>query len=85
MPFFVSEETSSQDLESLQKTMDEDSFYMFRFKTAYCPKKNQKHDQLQCVYAHKLQDYRRPPDQFTYEPDDCKYLPEKVESNKGST
>ena len=45
VPFFVSEETkTSEDLESLQKTMDEDSFYMYRYKTAYCPQKNLKHD-----------------------------------------
>jgi hypothetical protein len=46
VPFFVSEEAkkSGEDLESLQKTMDEDSFYMYRYKTAYCPQKNLKHD-----------------------------------------
>ena len=56
VPFFVSEETKAgqDDLESLQKTMDEDSFYMYRYKTAYCPQKNQKHDWAQCIYAHKL-------------------------------
>jgi len=63
VPFFVSEETKTgEDLESLQKTMDEDSFYMYRYKTAYCPQKNLKHDWAQCIYAHKLQDFRRAPD-----------------------
>ena len=47
---------------------------MYRYKTAYCPQKNFKHDWNQCIYAHKPQDYRRPPDKFVYEPDDCKAL-----------
>jgi hypothetical protein len=38
VPFFVNEKKSEvPDLELLQKTLDEDTFYMYRYKTAYCP------------------------------------------------
>ena len=77
VPFYVAGHTESQknlaeDLEHLQQTMDPEMFYMYRYKTAYCPQKNVKHEWAQCIYAHKPQDYRRPPDCYKYWPDDCK-------------
>eukprot|EP00347_Sterkiella_histriomuscorum_P013839 403363168 len=74
MPFYVSAEQKLQpdDLQSLRQTLDPDMFYIYRYKTAYCPQKNVKHDWAQCIYAHKPQDFRRPPDQYSYWPDDCK-------------
>lgn len=47
VPFYVSNESKSgfsDDLSQLVKTMDEEMFYMYRYKTAYCPQKNIKHD-----------------------------------------
>jgi len=49
---------------------DED-FYMFHFKTVWCPFNLTQHDKALCVYAHNWQDYRRRADQVTYEPSPC--------------
>jgi hypothetical protein len=40
--------------------MDAD-FYMFHFKTVWCPFNETKHQRDLCVYAHNWQDYRRKP------------------------
>ena len=52
--------------------MEADYFYMYKYKTVYCPRKNEKHDWSQCIYAHRPQDFRRAPDKFVYGPEDCK-------------
>lgn len=49
---------------------DED-FYMFHYKTVFCPFNLTEHDKGKCVYAHNLQDYRRKPSQYSYEPINC--------------
>jgi len=49
---------------------DED-FYMFHFKTIWCPFNLTQHDKALCVYAHNWQDYRRKPQIYTYEPSPC--------------
>lgn len=49
---------------------DED-FYMFHYKTEFCPFNLTEHDKALCVYAHNLQDYRRNPSYYTYEPIPC--------------
>jgi len=49
---------------------DED-FYIFHFKTQWCPFNLTKHDKASCVYAHNWQDYRRKPHIFPYEPVPC--------------
>eukprot|EP00826_Nyctotherus_ovalis_P044235 TRINITY_DN4766_c0_g1_i2.p1 TRINITY_DN4766_c0_g1~~TRINITY_DN4766_c0_g1_i2.p1 ORF type:complete len:477 (-),score=125.03 TRINITY_DN4766_c0_g1_i2:208-1638(-) len=48
-----------------------DQFFMYRYKTGYCPDIANKHDWTACIYAHRFTDYRRPPDQFKYSPEDC--------------
>lgn len=48
-------------------------FYMFHYKTVWCPLNLTTHDKALCVYAHNWQDYRRRPDQFNYDPEKCKY------------
>ena len=52
----------------------DDRFYMYRYKTAYCPNIAVKHDWTLCIYAHRFTDYRRRPDQFQYYPEECRQL-----------
>ena len=47
-------------------------FDMYRYKTAYCPLRSLKHDWASCIFAHRPQDFRRAPDQYSYNPDECK-------------
>ena len=54
------------------KAIDPIMFYIYRYKTAYCPNTSKDHDWNHCVYAHKTFDYRRPPDQIFYSSDTCK-------------
>jgi len=49
----------------------DDDFYMFHFKTTWCPFNLAQHDKALCVYAHNWQDYRRRPNQHTYDPLPC--------------
>lgn len=49
----------------------DDDFYMFHFKTVWCPFNLSQHDKALCVYAHNWQDYRRKPHVFSYEPMPC--------------
>lgn len=44
---------------------DED-FFMFHYKTVFCPYNLADHDKVLCVYAHNWQDYRRRPDHTDY-------------------
>ncbi len=49
-------------------------FFMYRYKTAYCPNIATKHDWTLCIYAHRFTDYRRPPDIYQYSPEECKKI-----------
>ena len=49
----------------------DDDFYMFHFKTIWCPFNLTQHDKALCVYAHNWQDYRRKPHLFSYDPLPC--------------
>lgn len=44
---------------------------MFYYKTEFCPFNLTEHDKSLCVYAHNLQDYRRNPSNYFYEPIAC--------------
>jgi hypothetical protein len=46
------------NLENYLKTLEPEVFYMYRFKTKYCPQINIKHDWSHCIYAHRPQDSR---------------------------
>jgi hypothetical protein len=70
----------SRDLAVYEKQMNSLQFYMYRYKTAWCPEITTKHDWAQCIYAHRLQDFRRPPDRFDYDGNDCPFLKNKGES-----
>ena len=47
-------------------------FFMFHYKTVWCPFNLTHHDKSLCVYAHNWQDFRRKPNEFNYEPIACK-------------
>ena len=49
----------------------DDDFYMFHFKTVWCPFNLTQHDKALCVYAHNWQDYRRKPNIYSYDPAPC--------------
>ena len=44
----------------------DDDFYMFYFKTEWCPFNNE-HNEASCEYAHNWQDFRRKPHLFDYD------------------
>lgn len=84
VPFYISNDSKgdfAEDLIKQQMVMEPDMFYMYRYKTAYCPQKNVKHDWSQCIYAHRPQDFRRQPDQYVYFPDDCKNFSSEQEES----
>ena len=50
---------------------------LYCYKTSFCPLMNQKHHEWsECNYAHRQQDFRRPPHMFCYFPEKCPYLNE---------
>eukprot|EP00331_Platyophrya_macrostoma_P026244 CAMPEP_0176464250 /NCGR_PEP_ID=MMETSP0127-20121128/36408_1 /TAXON_ID=938130 /ORGANISM="Platyophrya macrostoma, Strain WH" /LENGTH=684 /DNA_ID=CAMNT_0017856637 /DNA_START=206 /DNA_END=2260 /DNA_ORIENTATION=- len=52
------------------KEKQDDNFNMYKLKTVFCPFKNE-HDRSTCPYAHNVQDYRRNPTIYKYEPEEC--------------
>jgi len=68
----------NQNLDELFKTMDPLAFYMFKYKSSWCPNKKDSHDSKSCIYAHHMRDFRRPPEFFRYEPDDCDTLTSNI-------
>ena len=73
---FAADESSSPESTSpvKEKSKHTDNFFMYRYKTAYCPNIANKHDWTLCIYAHRFTDYRRPPDHFVYSPEECKKI-----------
>jgi hypothetical protein len=62
------------DLESEYRQIEVFTFYMFKYKTSWCPNKKDSHDSKSCIYAHHTRDFRRPPDIFKYLAEDCDTL-----------
>lgn len=63
--FAHSEEEVTVDLlDKFEKSTD---FYIFHFKTVWCPYSDTNHPRDACVYAHNWQDFRRKPHIFDYE------------------
>lgn len=58
--------------EPLYKDKQDDNFNMYKLKTVYCPFRNE-HDRSTCPYAHNVQDFRRNPLMYKYEPEECPY------------
>ena len=71
--YFCSFAHSEKDIaiELIHNYEYDDDFYMFHFKTAWCPFNLTQHDKALCVYAHNWQDYRRKPQIANYDPVSC--------------
>jgi len=61
-------ELSVELIEKFEKDAD---FYLFHFKTVWCPYNEDDHSRDVCVYAHNWQDFRRKPQLFTYSKEMC--------------
>jgi len=59
------------DLDSLYRDLPLEQFMLYCYKTSFCPAINQKHEWSECNYAHRQQDFRRPPYSFFYYPERC--------------
>jgi hypothetical protein len=57
-------------IDLLHKYIRDNDFYMFHFKTVWCPF-TEEHARVDCVYAHNWQDYRRRPHCYYYNPEQC--------------
>lgn len=64
--FAHSEGELTVELLHLMEPKDND-FYMFYFKTVWCPYSDTSHARDACVYAHNWQDYRRKPQIYDYD------------------
>ena len=62
------------NLEEEQKAVALFTFYMFKYKSSWCPNKKDSHDSKSCMYAHHTRDFRRPPELFKYIAEDCETL-----------
>jgi hypothetical protein len=54
------------DLRKVFREVEMYTFYMFKYKTSWCPNKKDSHDSKSCIFAHHLRDFRRPPELFRY-------------------
>ena len=61
----------NQNLTQLLEQEDRYAFFMFNYKTSWCPNKKDNHDSKSCVFAHHMRDFRRPPMLFKYNAEDC--------------
>jgi len=71
----MNEERFTLNLEHLEKVLSHKEFMLYCYKTSFCPINNsQIHDWSMCNYAHRQQDFRRPPYNFFYYPERCPYI-----------
>ena len=71
----MNEERFTLNLEHLEKVLSLKEFMLYCYKTSFCPINNsQIHDWSMCNYAHRQQDFRRPPYSFFYYPERCPYI-----------
>jgi len=61
-------EISVELIDQFEKDSD---FYMFHFKTVWCPYNETNHQRDQCVYSHNWQDFRRKPQLYNYSREQC--------------
>jgi hypothetical protein len=59
------------DLDTLYRELPLEQFMVYCYKTSFCPSINQKHEWSECNYAHRQQDFRRPPYSYFYYPERC--------------
>ena len=62
------DELSIPIFEHMEKDGD---FFLFYFKTIWCPKSHIPHNRECCNYAHNWQDFRRAPHHYGYAPIQC--------------
>ena len=55
-------------IELIHNLVFDDDFYIFSYKTVFCPFNLTEHDKALCVYAHNWQDFRRKPAYYSYQP-----------------
>ena len=65
-----------QPLEVLQQQMSHEQFMLYFYKTSFCPMINKKHEWAECPYAHRQQDFRRPPHLYFYYTEKCPHVAE---------
>jgi hypothetical protein len=58
-------------IDQLHRMERDEDFYLFHFKTVWCPYNETNHKRDECVYAHNWQDYRRKPHLYGYDKDQC--------------
>ncbi len=61
--------------------MDLFSFYMFKYKSCWCPSRKDSHDSKSCIYAHNMRDFRRPPEIFNYSAEECESISNNQQNN----
>ena len=61
----------SLNLDEFKRKHPPEEFFMYYYKTAFCPNTTERHDWAQCIYAHRAQDFRRAPHKFRYFPESC--------------
>ena len=59
------------NLDEIKKKETAEEFFMYYYKTTFCPNTSERHDWAACIYAHRAQDFRRPPNK--YYPENCPY------------
>jgi hypothetical protein len=69
-----------ENLNMIYKTLEVFTFYMFRYKSCWCPNRKQSHDSKSCIFAHHMRDFRRPPEIFNYSSEDCEIAMSNRES-----
>jgi hypothetical protein len=45
----------------MERELSINHFLLYGYKTSFCPILNEKHNWSDCNYAHRMQDFRRPP------------------------
>lgn len=63
----------NENLDHLHNTFETNTFYMFKYKTCWCPNLAIAHDFKKCIYAHHMRDFRRPPEIFNYSQEECEH------------
>lgn len=58
-------------IELIHNYVFDSDFYIFHYKTVWCPFNLTTHDKGLCVYAHNWQDYRRKPSEYDYISEAC--------------
>jgi hypothetical protein len=70
----MSEKRFQQDLDEMERELSINHFLLYGYKTSFCPILNEKHNWSDCNYAHRMQDFRRPPQNYFYLPEWCSQI-----------